>query len=240
MINVQRYFAYKKEFDNFVLEEYDTHHITKVMRLNIGDLIEVVYDSVCYECEIVGVSKNIMVKKIKEIQKQEKEFGEITLVIPVLKEFKMDLILQKATELGIDNIIPIRTERSVVKIDSKKEEKKLERWKSIVKEASEQSKRLTIPNISNIKDIKDLKNIDGDKIICSTREPKNNLKIFLQKHNKYDKMLLVVGPEGGFTLKEENAFIDNGFIPVTLGKNIMRVETVPLFCLSAIMYEFME
>ena len=212
---MQRYFAYKKEFDNFVLEEYDTHHITKVMRLNIGDLIEVVYDSVCYECEIVGVSKNIMVKKIKEIQKQEKEFGEITLVIPVLKEFKMDLILQKA-------------------------KKKLERWKSIVKEASEQSKRLTIPNISNIKDIKDLKNIDGDKIICSTREPKNNLKIFLQKHNKYDKMLLVVGPEGGFTLKEENAFIDNGFIPVTLGKNIMRVETVPLFCLSAIMYEFME
>ena len=237
---MQRYFAYKKESNNFILEEYDIHHITKVMRLNVGDFIEVVYDSICYECEIVNVSKNIMVKKIKEIQKLEKEFGEITLVIPVLKEFKMDLILQKATELGIDNIIPIRTERSVVKIDSKKEEKKLERWKSIVKEASEQSKRLTIPNISNIKDIKDLKNIDGDKIICSTREPKNNLKIFLQKHNKCDKMLLVVGPEGGFTLKEENAFIENGFIPVTLGKNIMRVETVPLFCLSAIMYEFME
>ena len=237
---MQRYFAYKKESNNFILEEYDIHHITKVMRLNVGDFIEVVYDSICYECEIVNVSKNIMVKKIKEIQKLEKEFGEITLIIPVLKEFKMDLILQKATELGIDNIIPIRTERSVVKIDSKKEEKKLERWKSIVKEASEQSKRLTIPNISNIKDIKDLKNIDADKIICSTREPKNNLKIFLQKHNKYDKMLLVVGPEGGFTLKEENTFIENGFTPVTLGKNIMRVETVPLFCLSAIMYEFME
>ena len=88
----------------------------------------------------------------------------------------MDLILQKSTELGVDEIIPIITERSVVKIDAKKEEKKLERWTRICKEASEQSHRIDIPKISNIRKILELKDIKGVKFVCSTTQKTKNLK----------------------------------------------------------------
>ena len=149
----------------------------------------------------------------------------------------MDLVLQKSTELGVNKIIPLITERSIVKdID---EEKKLLRWSKICKEASEQSKRNVIPMITKIKSIKEL-NIDGVKLVCSTNEKTENIKMFLHSQNIYDKMTIVVGPEGGLSPKEEQQLNELGFKSVTLGNRIMRVETVPIFMLSVLNYENME
>src|SRR5574344_1621716 len=100
----------------------------------------------------------------------------------------MNLILQKATELGVDKIIPLITKNSIIKIDN--EEKKLNRWSRICKEASEQSKRLTIPTITNIKRLNEL-NYDGLKIICSTNEKNNTINKVLKNRSKYDKIVFV-------------------------------------------------
>lgn len=131
-------------------------------------------------------------------------------------------------------------ERSIIKLDKKKEEKRIERWSRICKEASEQSMRVTIPVITEVKKINDILTLDGAKMLCSTVEKENTIKMFLQSHKKCDRIIIVVGPEGGISPKEEEIFKKNDFISVTLGNRIMRVETAPLFVLSAINYEFME
>lgn len=237
---MQRYFTNKKENNDLILNEYDTHHISKVMRMSVGDLIEVVYQRQAYECEIEEIGTNVRTKPQKILQQEEVKPKKI-LLLPLLKEQKMDLVLQKTTELGIDEIQLIYTERSVVKLDAKKITKKLERWQMIMKEASEQSKRLTIPRVRpTILKLVDLIDEGGIKLMCSTRKPQNNIKLFLQNHKVYDKIFIAVGPEGGFTLQEEDTLIQKGFSPVTLGKSIMRVETAPLFCLSVLLYESME
>ena len=88
--------------------------------------------------------------------------------------------------------------------------------------------------------LKELVKEEGIKIVCSTIEKENNLKKFLTEHKNYDKIIIVVGPEGGISSKEEEYLVSEGFTRVSLGKRIMRVETVPIFILSALNYEFME
>ena len=203
-----------------------------------NDKIEVIYDNDLYTC-------NVIINELPWVDIISKEEGkiedkEIILAIPLLKEQKMDFVLQKATELGVTKIIPVIMERSIVKIDDSKEVKKIDRWSKICKEASEQSKRNSIPVISNIMTLKELVKEEGIKIVCSTIEKENNLKKFLTEHKNYDKIIIVVGPEGGISSKEEEYLVSEGFTRVSLGKRIMRVETVPIFILSALNYEFME
>jgi len=231
---VQRYFSNIKENNSFILNDDDWYHIRKVMRITDDELIEVVYDNNLYICKVKDklavidkMVENDNIKKIKYV-----------LVIPVLQEQKMSFVLQKATELGVDEIIPIFTERSKVKVDEK-EDKKLARWMRICKEAAEQAKRLDIPKISRIQNIKDL-DLDGLKLVCSTKEKSNSLKKVLKNNLNCDRIVIGVGPEGGLTSKEEDLFIKKGFIPDSLGSNIMRVETVPIYLLSILNYEIME
>lgn len=235
---MQRYFSNSKETGKLFLINDDIYHITRVMRMKDNDKIEVIYNNDLYIC-------NIIINELPWVNIVSKEEGkiedkEIILAIPLLKEQKMDLVLQKATELGVTKIIPVTMERSIVKLDDSKEVKKIDRWLKICKEASEQSKRNSIPVISNIMTLKELVKEEGIKIVCSTIEKENNLKKFLTEHKNYDKIIIVVGPEGGISSKEEEYLVSEGFTRVSLGKRIMRVETVPIFILSALNYEFME
>lgn len=236
---MQRYFSNSKENNKLFLINDDIYHITRVMRMKDNDKIEVIYDSELYICNI-NIEKLPWVEIIEKIESVYEEEKEIVLAIPLLKEQKMDLILQKATELGVSKIIPIIMERSIVKIDDSKENKKVERWLKICKEASEQSKRNSIPEITKIMTLRELVKEDGLKLVCSTEEKENNLKKFLTVNKNYDKIIIVVGPEGGISPKEEEYLVSEGFTRVSLGKRIMRVETVPMFILSALNYEFME
>ena len=232
---MQRYFCKEKIDNKVILYDDDYHHIKNVMRMKIGNIIEVVHNKKVYKCEIEDFNS---IKILEEIDSNNEQ-KEITLIIPLLKEQKMDFVIQKATELGVSKIIPIYTERSIVKNISEKEEKKISRWSKICKEASEQSKRNTIPVITNIKRIDEL-DTSGVNIVCSTCEKNENLKMFLQSQNNYDKMSIVVGPEGGLTVNEERKLNSMGFKSITLGNRIMRDETVPIFILSVLNYETME
>lgn len=236
---MQRYFAIEKKDNKFILDNKDLHHIKNVMRMKDNEEIEVVFNEQLYRCSI-NYNEDIDVNIIDKIINENVEGKlKISIIVPVLKEHKMDLILQKSTELGVDEIIPIITERTLVKMNDK-EDKKIERWKRICKEASEQSMRLNIPNITHVKKISELDNIEGVKLVCSTQEGCITLKNFLQTHHNCDKISIVVGPEGGLSINEEKKLNELGFISISLGNNILRVETVPLTIISMINYEYME
>lgn len=236
VILMQRYFSEVKSENSFILSADDLYHIKTVMRMNDGDKLEVVSNKKLFICELSGNKVNI----IEEITTVFSKNKEITLVLPLLKEAKMDIILQKATELGVDRVIPLIMERSIVKLNDEKEEKRIVRWNKICKEAAEQAKRLDIPVITGVKRINDLNNIRGLKFVCSTSERKANLRNYLNSKPDYDKITLVIGPEGGISSKEEDMLVNMGFDKVSLGNLIMRVETVPLFVLSILNYINME
>lgn len=233
---MQRYFAVLKKDNKFELDSSDIHHIVNVMRMKSGDFIEVVFDKILYKCQLDSFMN---VNIIEELNNNNDNNIDIVLIVPVLKEQKMDLILQKATELGVSRIIPIITERTVVKLNDK-ELKKIDRWRRIVKEASEQCKRVIIPIVEHVYKIDDLNFSDGVKFVCSTIENKKNIKNVMHSIKECDRMYIVVGPEGGLSTLEECKLNDLGFVSISLGNRIMRVETVPLFILSIISYELME
>lgn len=228
---MQRYFSNLKKDNCLILNSDDLYHIKTVMRMK-EDLIEVVYQNKLHICKLDKDYNALIVEEKDDVNYKKIRY---TLCIPLLQEQKMSFVLQKATELGVDEIIPVLTTRSIVKINDK-ETKKIERWNKICKEASEQSKRLDIPVINKITKIDDLK-LDGLKLLCSTQEKQNTLKNVLKKSSNYDKIIMIVGPEGGLTDEEENKLKKLDFVPITLGKNIMRVETVPIYLLSVLNYE---
>lgn len=237
---MQRYFGINKIDNNLVLSNGDIYHIKKVMRNNILDKVEVVYDNVTYLCEIESLD-NFKINILEEIREDKKLDCEIILGVALIKEQKQDLVLQKATELGVDTIVPINMERCVVKLDDKKFHKKKERWQSICKEASEQSKRNTIPKILDVMNIYELSSIDCDnKIVLSTKKNKKLLNNYLQNKLSCAKIFIVVGPEGGTTDKEEEYLNEIGFESISLGSRIMRAETASIYITSIINYLFMR
>jgi len=235
---MQRYFCdvYKNEF---VLSENDTYHINKVMRFEIGNLIEIVCNEKLFIAEIIKKDPLVVARVVEEVKSCSRSLN-VTIAQSLVKEQKMDYILQKSTELGVKNIIPVNTSRSVVKLNDKID-KKISRWQTIVKEASEQSKRLDVPVVEKPLDIKDLISLDYDyKILCSVNEVSRNIKTVLSNIIESDRILIVIGPEGGFSNEEEQLLINNGFVSTSLGNRVLRTETASLFVLSVIDYIFMR
>ena len=230
---MQRYFIKNKDM---LLEETDIRHIKKVMRMNINDKIEVVYNNKLHICEITSLEP-FNIKVIEKLDENKKTRIELTVAVALVKEQKMDLILQKLTELGVSRIIPVSMERSIVKLDKERFNKKKVRWESICKEASEQSKRTNIPIIEDIKSIKDLTKEDADlKLVASTKEKEKLLNYYLQSIEGCAKIIMVIGPEGGISDREEDILVSNGYNRVSFGNLIFRVETATIYVASIINY----
>ena len=230
---MQRYFIKNKDM---LLEESDIRHIKKVMRMNINDKIEVVYNNKLHICEITSLEP-FNIKVIEKLDEDKKTKIELTVAVALVKEQKMDLILQKLTELGVSKIIPVSMERSIVKLDKERFNKKKVRWESICKEASEQSKRTNIPIIEDIKSIKDLTKEDADlKLVASTKEKEKLLNYYLQSIEDCAKIIMAIGPEGGISDREEDILVSNGYNRVSFGNLIFRVETATIYVASIINY----
>lgn len=229
---MQRYFVKSYKNNLFSLEDSDIHHIKKVMRCKNNDKVELVYNNKVYLCNIDDID-SLKLSIINEYEEDRELSVEFTVAISLVQEQKFDMILQKLTELGVNSIIPVKTERSIVKIDENKKEKKYARWQMICKEASEQSHRVTIPKIEKIISLKELQNHKKDiNLICSLNEFTKPLDNYLNKDIK--TLLFVIGPEGGFSKKEEEYLIENGFECTTLGKRVLRVETAAIYVASVI------
>lgn len=235
---MQRYFVRHKENDSFFLSDDDSYHVVTVMRMKINDTVEIVYENRVYLSSIVSLGKNVCCKIIKELDNINNHLN-VVIAQALVKEQKMDYILQKSCELGVSEIIPINTSRSIVKVD-KNDSKKIVRWEKILKEASEQSKRNFIPKIGTILDIKELIKLPfNHKFLCSVNEKSKTIKTVLSNVSISDTIIFVIGPEGGFSENEEELLISNGYIPISLGNNVLRTETASSFILSVVNYKFM-
>ena len=232
---MQRYFAVDKDLN---ISDKDKHHIINVMRMKINDKIEIVYDEKVYLCEINDISKKDVSYSVKDIIDVNNELPvKVTIAVSLVNEKKLDFILQKCTELGIYDFVLVSSDRSKIKIDGK-ENKKIERWNTITKEAAEQSHRNIKPIIKGIMSIDEVAKLDYDlKLTCSTKENEKTIKNVLQNSTNCDRIIIVVGPEGGLTNYEEEILKENNYIPITLGNLILRTETVPIYIMSLINYE---
>jgi len=235
LINMQRYFVKSCDsHNNFIIESSDLHHIKNVMRNIPGDKIEVVHECQVYTC-IIKELEPLTLEIVSSYSEDRDLPIELTIAVGLVNEQKFDLILQKLTELGVNTIIPLKMERSIVKLDENKTEKKLIRWEKICKEASEQSHRLTIPKIMPPMTLKELITYSVDKkIICSLNDETKPLDKCL--NNNLSSILFVIGPEGGISPEEEIYLRENNFESTTLGKRVLRVETAAIYIASIVNY----
>lgn len=233
---MQRYFVKDKKAEEFILYDQDKHHIKKVMRNKIGDNIEIVYNKKVYLCQIINIEP-LKLKILNEYVEDRTGKINLTIAISLVQEQKFDLILQKLTELGVSKIIPVTTDRSIVRLSEEKLLKKYLRWQTILKEASEQSHRIDIPQIEKVMSLKELANVESElKLICSLSDNTRPLEEYLLKD--LSNILFVIGPEGGLSQKEEEYLINNNFLPTTLGKRVLRVETAAIYVSSIINYVY--
>lgn len=223
----------------------DVNHIKNVIRKQIGDIIEICNqdNEKSYKCEIEKIEeKQITTKIIEELKSQESNI-KVDIFQGLPKAEKMELIIQKSVELGANAIIPVNMKRCVVKLDSKSEEKKIERWQKISESAAKQCGRNNIPEVKHLVNIKDICNKIKDydaMIVAYENEKENTLKQELTKLKNKQKNLkigIVIGPEGGLEENDVKLLKESGAKIITLGHRILRTETVALNMLSIIMYE---
>lgn len=229
----------------------DVNHIINVLRMKKTDEIQICNQDTGdnYNAEIVNYSKNeVECKIISRINETTESNVHITLFQGIPKFEKMELIIQKNTEVGIKSIVPVIMERTVVKLDEKIASKKLERWQKIAEIAAKQSMRDIIPQIGNITKLKDIDTTEFDAVLVAyENEEHNMLKTELQKLERKIKsnnsseqqynIAIVIGPEGGISEKELVMLAEKNAKFVSLGKRILRTETAGVVMAGNIIYE---
>lgn len=246
--NMQRYFLKNNQFQeqHVTISGDDAHHIVRVMRMSEGNQV-----ICCNEkgdsalCEIQNISGNEVRLSIVEWLSEQKELPiAVTIVNGLPKGDKLELIIQKGTELGATMFVPFIAARSIVKWDEKKGKKKIERWNKISKEAAEQSHRTVVPQVVDPVNMQQLLHLSKSydyKIVAYEEEAKagetTKLHATLSNMNKGESLLVVIGPEGGLTDKEVSILSENDFILCGFGPRILRAETAPLYVLAAVSYQ---
>ena len=226
----------------------DVNHIKKVLRAKIGDEIQICnsQNGENFLCEIDELRDENIICNIKEKMQEKVESNiEVTIFQGLPKADKMEYIIQKSVELGVYDITPIEMKRCVVKLNEKDKTKKIERWQKISEVAAKQCGRDIIPQINNVTNIKNICNSISKYdivLVAYENEEINTLKIELEQIKKQNqknkiKIGIVIGPEGGLEQEDVDHLKENGAKIITLGKRILRTETVALNVLSIIMYE---
>lgn len=228
----------------------DVNHISNVLRMKKNDELQICNQATGenYLSKIISISKTVVECEIEgKIDKTTESNVDITLFQGIPKFEKMELIIQKNTEVGIKNIVPVMMERTVVKLDDKLANKKLERWQKIAEIAAKQSMRDIIPSIENIIKTKDIDVTEFDAfLVAYENENHNMLKSELlklrkdkEKYKKYN-IAVLIGPEGGISEKEIEMLQAQKAKFISLGKRILRTETAGLVMVGNIMYELEE
>lgn len=242
---MQRYFVEFNVGDKFVsMNGDDFHHIKNVMRMKVSDEIFVANGNVVFYAAIKEINiDHIIVELLNEVKETKELKINVTIAQGMPKSDKFETVIQKTTELGVTELIPVLSERSLVKIDSKIAGKKIDRFKKIAKEAAEQSHRVKIPQIRQFMSLKEFIKYSESfnyKLVAyeaSSEMDEINFKKNLRAIKENESMVIFIGPEGGISDKELAILKENNFQIVSLGNRILRTETAPLFIMSAITYE---
>ncbi len=230
---MQRYFATLDNNKNIVISPDDIFHITKVMRMNLGENFEVNVDGDLKIAEIASL-KPFDFKVIKEINENHELNGYVRLLYCLPKGEKTDLVIQKAVELGCSEIVLINSERSIAKITRENKAKKLIRFNKIIKEASEQSKRSKLCTLENVINFDEIINYPADYSFIAyenTNFTSNDL-IKILPALKGKTINIIIGAEGGISKKELEIAKNANYQEISLGKRILRSETACIFILS--------
>ena len=223
----------------------DRNHIKNVLRMNIGEEVSLMVPGGDdeYRCAVAAYTEDAVELTLLFIKESNVELPcEIVLYQALPKADKMELIITKAVELGVSRIVPVATNRAVVKLDKARADKKITRWNAISEAAAKQSKRAVIPQVSDIMTVQealsDCRSF-GAKIIpyeLSDPDSMNRTRKLIGGITPGTKGAVFIGPEGGFTEDEIKLATEAGFEPVTLGHRILRTETAGLVVLSWIIY----
>ena len=245
-----KFFVAQNQIENesIYINGEDVNHIVNVLRLTNDDEISICNkdNNITYKSKIVKIEKSEVTCKIEEILENNTESNiNVTIFQGLPKADKMEYIIQKTTELGVKEIVPVMMKRSIVKLDGKDADKKIERWQKIAEVASKQSGRDAIPSIGKILKVQELANkVSAYDMFIIAYEKENDvtlkqmLKSIKIKENEKLKIGVLIGPEGGIDETEIDLLKENGAKIITLGKRILRTETAPITILSNIMYEY--
>ena len=207
-----------------IKEKSDCNHIQNVYRLNVGDKLRIVDGEYEYFTQIIEISKKEVAVKI--LEKNEDSYSlniNIDVAMGILKNDKMNLAIQKLTEIGVKSIIPLKTERVVVRINEKKE-----KWDTVARETLKQCRGVKFTEILPVKKLAEIDYKKYDKIIFAyenSNESKSLSEIIKQKDKN---ILYIIGPEGGITQEEVDFLKNNKAIEISLGKRILRAETAAI------------
>jgi len=239
---VFRYFCIEDYIigDKVIISGGDLKHLKTILRAKIGDEVSIVTESNEFIAEITEIHNDeIICLLVDKLDRNNEAAINITLCQGIPKQAKMETIIQQNVELGVKSFIPLITERTVVKLNEKdREQKKLDRWRKIAKESSKQSKRNIVPAVEDIMTVKELiekiKKEEPVVLVPYELENVSTLKDVLSsaKQNYY----IIIGPEGGFDIKEIEMFRSIGAHIVTLGKRILRTETAGVVTSSVVLY----
>lgn len=226
--------------ENAYIEGSDVNHIANVLRMKPEEeLLISVKGDWDYLCKIVDIETDRVNLKVLESMEQRELPVNITLLQGIPKSDKLEMIIQKAVELGVSEIIPVKTKRVVVKIDEKKVGTKVNRWNAIAESAAKQSKRSIVPKVYEPMSIDNALEIVKDfgvKLIpYENADGIDKTRKILDNMDKTKNIAVFIGPEGGFEESEVEMIKNSGFEVITLGKRILRTETAGLALLSNIM-----
>ena len=244
---MQRFFVEPHQIDEAAHQIHivgtDVNHISNVLRMKQGEEVWISDGGKKeYRCAIEAFSADEVLLHIIYAQEPDYELSSrIYLFQGLPKADKMELIIQKAVELGVYEIIPVETKRCVVKLDGKKAAKKVDRWQQIAESAAKQSKRMLIPNVHQVLSFKEAlkyaESMDIRLIPYELAKGMQETKEILAAIEQGQSIGIFIGPEGGFEEKEVEAAISEGAKPITLGKRILRTETAGLAILSVLMFQ---
>ena len=227
-----------------VITGNDVNHIKNVLRMQPGEEIAVSNgeDGKEYRCGIEELYEDEIICTLRFVKEDGVELpSKIYLFQGLPKADKMELIVQKAVELGIYEIIPVSTKRAVVKLDEKKAKSKIARWQTISEAAAKQSKRRIVPQIHTVMSFKEAvayaKDMQIKLIPYELAEGMEKTREIIGSLKPGQDIAIFIGPEGGFEENEIQTALDNGIEPITLGKRILRTETAGFTILSWIMYQ---
>lgn len=244
---MQRFFASPDRIDmeahQIHITGTDVNHIANVLRMRTGEDVWISDgDKKEYHCTIQEIKEEEILLKILYVQEPEYELpSRIYLFQGLPKSDKMDLIVQKAVELGVHGIIPVASKRCVVKLDGKKSEKKVARWQQISESAAKQSKRMLVPEVMPVMSWKEALKTAADldvvlmpyELAKGMKETREILRGILPGQS----IGIFIGPEGGFEEQEVQEAMEMGAKPITLGHRILRTETAGLTILSVLMFQ---
>ncbi len=230
---MNRFFGHRQGEEAFLSDE-DAHHLLNVLRIKTGEKIEIADDGRLFLC-LVKSTNPLKIKVDEEIECHSELPSDLCLAFSLLKNGHDELVLQKGTELGVKKFIPFISKRSIIKLDEKGKKKKLERYERIVEGAASQSKRLFVPVVSPIVSFEEaLKEKANRRYIAYEELSKGDSSLLseLSSIKGEEKTICLIGPEGGFEEREVEKAKESGFLPISLGKRILRAETASIYFAS--------